>query len=162
MTTDSAAPVRSIEVRQPAEISFIGRFQAAFWAAALLYFIYYTLTNGGIQRQDLPLLALIVGFNIVAWTQLLVRVRKLIVSNDGVRLFFYVGRSTSLGWNDFSALDVIDAGPGLSGKGAKKVIQLKRARGRTIKLDDRMSNFAEAMRVLVVAIPQSDQPQRGA
>lgn len=141
------------EVKQPKQLAFIGRFQAAFWAVALGYLLFYTWrTYGSFNMQDLPIIGLAVVFNIIAWVQLLLKIKKLTVKSAGIEFFYFGGRKRWLLWEDLAAAEVADAVPG---KGARVLLRVFPKSGSKIQIDDRMSNFDQARETILKSVSSS-------
>lgn len=143
--------MRGIEVRQPSSITALGLFQAIFWTAALLLLCLYAWNeDGGLTSDYVFPLGIIGAMSFIGWGQLLSRLHKVVVNNDGIRAIYYGGRTRWLSWQDISQVQLLDAQPG---KGAKKLIDLKPNKGPKLRIDDRMSNFEEAAGIITICAP---------
>jgi hypothetical protein len=146
--------MNEVELRQPPAISFIGRFQVGFWMLALIGLSFYTWREyGSFRTADVPLFLVVVAFNLLAWTQLLLKPRAILLNSDGIRVTYYGGRNAHLNWAHISYIENTDAIPS---KGAKQLLHLAPNKGLRLKIDDRMSNFGQAEEMIVRYVRGAD------
>lgn len=142
--------MNEFDVEQPRQIAFIGRLQAVFWLGALGYLLFYTLrTFGNFSWKDLPLIGVASAFNVIAWVQLLLKIRKLTVKRDGIEVFYFGGRRRWILWEDFDSAELIDAVPG---KNARLLLRVFPKSGSKLQIDDRMSNFNMARKTILSSV----------
>jgi hypothetical protein len=138
--------VKQLTVNQPRSITLLGYFQSSFWTFALgLFFFLLWPPRDNLRPQDLPLLGIILFFNVIAWTQLLLRIRTLTVTPGGVTVRYFLGRTAHHEWEALQEVRLMDAVPG---KGSTQILWLVPRKGLKLKIDDRMSNFDELVNVL--------------
>lgn len=129
--------MKQLTVSQPRSTTFLGYFQSLFWTFALGLFLFLLWPpQDNLKTQDVPLLGIILFFNAIAWTQLLLRIRTLTITPGGITVSYFLGRTKHHDWEDLQEMRLMNAVPG---KGATQILWLAPRRGLTMKIDDRMT-----------------------